>query len=176
MALCPEEKTMIMKMVSAKNLAHTLQKVQSLDIKDKDLICDELYNDQPNLLASVLVQQQLGNLLQDVDVLLNILIVLHLALKEAGMKISKVTEQEQEHQLRLLKDTILFSEGLSDDLVKSSVNQYISNHKEPILLTYVIDTMQAAGFFEKKHENSKFLSLAGLNLVACIANAKEKQA
>jgi hypothetical protein len=115
----------------------------------------------------------LWNYLQDIDVLLNILIVLHLALNEAEIIISKVTEEELAHQLSLLKSTILFSEGLSDNLIKSSVNQYISNHKEPILLSYVIDTMQTAGFFEKKDENSKYLSQAGLNLVACIANAKE---
>ena len=163
-----------MSKVSEINLAHALQKVQSLNIKDKELICDKIYKDQPNLLASVLVQQQLGNSLQDIDVLLNILIVLHLALNDAEITISKVTEEEQEHQLRILKSSILFSDGLSDNLVKSSVNQYISNHKEPILLAYVIDTMQAAGFFEKKHENSKYLSQAGLNLIACIANAKGK--
>ncbi len=160
--------------VTANNLAQALQKVQSLNIKDKELICEEIYKEQPNLLSSILVQKQLGNSLQDVEVLLNILIVLHLSLNEAEVKLSKVTEEEQEHQLRLLKSTILFSEGLSDNLVKNSVNQYISNHKEPILLAYVIDTMQAAGFFEKKGESSKYLSQAGLNLVACIANAKEK--
>ena len=164
----------IMAKVTAKNLAHALQKVQSLNIKDKELICDEIYKEQPNLLASVLVQKQLGNSLQDVDVLLNILIVLHLALDDAEIILSKVTEDEQEHQLKLLKSTILFSEGLSDNLVKSSVNQYVSNHKEPILLSYVIDTMKAAGFFEKTDENSKYLTQAGLNLVACIANGTQK--
>lgn len=160
--------------VTAKNLAHALHKVQSLNIKDKELICDEIYKEQPNLLASVLVQKQLGSSLQDVDVLLNILMVLHLALDDAEIILSKVTEDEQEHQLQLLKSTILFSEGLSDNLVKSSVNQYVSNHKEPILLSYVIDTMQAAGFFEKTYENSKYLTQAGLNLVACIANGTQK--
>ena len=162
--------------VTAKNLAQALKKVQSLNIKEKELICDEIYKEQPNLLASVIVQQRLGNSLQDVDVLLNILIVLYLSLKEAGITISKVTEQEQEHQLSLLKNTILFSEGLGVNLVESSVNQYISNHKEPPLLAYVIGAMQEAGFFEKKEENSKYITLAGLNLVACIANAKEKSA
>lgn len=156
--------------VTAKNLAHALQKVQSLNIKDKESICDEIYKEQPNLLASVIVQKQLGNSLQDIDVLLNILIVLYLALNDAGISISKVTTEEQEHQLNILKSTILFSEGLSDNLVKSSVNQYISNHKEPILLSYVIKTMQAAGFFEKTYENSKYLAQAGMNLVDCIAN------
>ena len=160
--------------VTAKNLTQALQKVQSLDIKGKELIFDEIYNEQPNLLASVLVQQRLGNSLQDVDVLLNILMVLHLSLKEAGITISKITEREQEHQQRLLKSTILFSEGLGDNLVKNSVDQYVSNHSEPILLAYVIGAMRDSGFFEKKEENSKYLTQAGLNLVACIANGKQK--
>ena len=163
-----------MSKVSKKNLANALRKVKSLNIKDKELICDEIYKEQPNLLGSVIVQQRLGNSLEDVDVLLEILIVLHLSLKEAGIKISKIPEQEQEYQLRLLKDTILFSEGLGGHLIKSSVGQYVSNHKEPILLAYVIGAMRDAGFFEKKEEVSKYLIQAGLNLVVCIANEKQK--
>jgi hypothetical protein len=49
--LCPEEKTTIMAKVTAKNLAQALHKVQSLNIKDKELLCDEIYKKQPNLLA-----------------------------------------------------------------------------------------------------------------------------
>lgn len=160
--------------VTVNNLNQALQKAQALNIKEKELICDEIYREQPNLLGSVLVQQRLGNPLQDVDILLNILIVLHLSLKEADITISKITEQEQEHQLRLLKSTILFSEGLEDNLIKNSVNQYVANHSEPILLAYVIGTMRDSGFFEKREGNSKYLTMAGLNLVACIANGKQK--
>lgn len=160
--------------VSNKNLANALRKVRSLNIKDKELICDEIFKEQPNLFGSVIVQQRLGNSLEDIDVLLEILIVLHLSLKEAGVTISKISEQDQEYQLRLLKETILFSEGLGDPLIKSSVDQFVSNHKEPILLAYVIGTMRDAGFLEKKEEHSKYLVQAGLNLVACIANAKQK--
>ena len=40
-------------------------------------------------LGSVIVQQRLGNSLEDIDVLLEILMVLHLSLKEAGIIISE---------------------------------------------------------------------------------------
>ena len=75
---------MNMAKVSKKNLADALRKVQFLNIKEKELICDEIYKEQPNLFGSVIVQQRLGNSLEDIDVLLEILIVLHLSLKEAG--------------------------------------------------------------------------------------------
>ena len=167
---------MIMKNVTAKNLAQAIYTIQSLSIKEKELICDEIYKEQPNLLASILVQQQLGNSLQDVDVLLHILMVLHLYLKVTGIAIPKITEQEQEYQLGLLKSTILFSDGLEDRLVNESVNQYISNHNEPILVAYAVETMRNAGFFEKREENTKHLMIAGLNLVACIENVMQKSA
>ena len=172
----PQEKVMIMKNVTAKNLAQAIYTIQSLSIKEKELICDEIYKEQPNLLASILVQQQLGNSLQDVDVLLHILMVLHLYLKVTGIAIPKITEQEQEYQLGLLKSTILFSDGLEDRLVNESVNQYISNHNEPILVAYAVETMRNAGFFEKREENTKHLMIAGLNLVACIENVMQKSA
>jgi hypothetical protein len=165
----------IMAKVSNKNLASALRKVCLLNIKDKELICDEIFKEQPNLLGSVIVQQRLGNSLEDIDVLLEILIVLHFSLKEAGIRISKISEREQEHQLRILKETILFSEGLGQHLLKSSVDQYVSNHKEPILLAYVINAMQDAGFFERKEENLKYLIQAGVNLVACIADAEQEK-
>ncbi len=97
------------------DLAHALKIVHAMDIKAKELICDELFVQQPNLLASVMVQNQMGNSMNDVDVLLNILIVLHLAMKEAG-------------------------------------------------------------FFKRKSETSKYLLMAGINLVSCITDAKKSRA
>lgn len=171
-----QEKVVIMKNVTAKNLAQAIHTIQPLSIKEKELICDEIYKEQPNLLASILVQQKLGNSLQDVDVLLQILMVLHLYLKIAGIVIPIISEQEQEYQLGLLKSTILFSNGLEDRLVNDSVNQYISSHNEPLLVAYAIETMRNAGFFEKREKNTKHLMIAGLNLVACIENVLEKSA
>ena len=161
-----------MVMINEFYLIRAIKKFQKLNIKEKEIICDEIFIEQPNLLASVLVQQQLGNTIEEVDVLLSVLIVLHLALKESGKRIVKISEEEQEHQLRELLANIKFSEGMGRNLVDSSISQYVENHNEPFLLAYVIEVMKEAKFFEKERESSKFLIMAGLNLVNCIAKAQ----
>ncbi len=154
------------------HLVQVIDKVKELDLKQKELICDEIYKEQPNLLASVLVQKQMGNTLEEVDILLNILIVLHLTIKKSGKRIAKITEQEQEEQYKILVSTIKFSEGLETNLIYDSLNQYILNLKQPVLLAYAIDCMNEAHFFTKKRECSKYLIMVGVNLANCIMNAK----
>ena len=162
-----------MAQLSSEILTRAIKRAQNLSLTDKESACDEIFREQPNLLASVLVQQQMGNTLEEVDVLLNILIVLHLAVKVAGVRIGVISELQQEDHLAKLTASVIFSEGMDSHLVNSSIKQYISNHKEPIMLAYVTDTMKDAGFFENMKKCSKYLVLAGVNLVNCIANATE---
>ena len=162
-----------MKKVSKKDLSRAIKKVRAMDITTKEHICNDLFEQQPNLLASVLVQQQMGNTMDDVESLLHILLVLHCAIKEAGIIIPKITEEEQVRQLEILKHSILFSQGMSIDLVESSISQYVSNHKEPELFSCVLGSMREAGIFRNKNEASKYLMMAGINLVSCIADAKK---
>ncbi|MDY0361031.1 MAG: hypothetical protein RBR08_06245 [Desulforegulaceae bacterium] len=157
--------------ISKKALASATRKVNSMDIKAKELAFEDVFAEQPNLLASILVQHRLGNTMNDVESLLHILLVLHFAIKEAGIVIPKISEHEQQRQLEILEHSVLFSEGMSSNLAQSSVNQYINNHKEPVLLAYVIGAMQEAGFLKNKNEASKFLIMTGINLVSCIAEA-----
>lgn len=163
-----------MTQISSENLKSAINRAQNMSLTDKESACDEIFREQPNLLASVLVQQQMGNTLEEVDVLLNILIVLHTAVKEAGVRIEKISELQQEDQLAKLTTSVAFSEGMDSHLVDSSIKQIISNHKAPIMLAYVTDTMREAGFFENMRECSKYLVLAGVNLVNCVSNATEQ--
>ena len=162
-----------MSMISEANIASAIRAVSAMDTKKKEILCDEIFVEQPNLLASVLVQQQMGNELQEIDVLLNILMVLHIAVKESGQKISKITEKEQEHQMKLFSAIVKFTEGMKDIFIEASLNEFIENHKESNLLSYIIGTMRSANFFENRKESSKYLIMAGVNLVNCIANAKK---
>ncbi|WP_027360701.1 hypothetical protein [Desulforegula conservatrix] len=158
--------------ISEKHLSSAIQKAQAMGIKEKELVCNELFIEQPNLLSSVVVQQMMGNTLEEIDVLLNILIVLHLCIKESGQKISKISEDEQEYQLKLFTSVVKFTEGMDSQLIGSSIDQYLADHKERFLLAYVVKTMKGAKFFENINENSKFLIMCGINLVNCIVNAK----
>ncbi len=170
----PKQDNNIMVEISDKQIVHAISKVDQMDLKNKELVCDEIFIKQPNLLASVLVLQQMGNTLKEVDVLLNVLIVLYLALKESGANISKVSEQDQAHQLRLLTASVKFSEDMDSNSVVNSVNQYISSQQQKYLMAYVTGVMKEAGFYNKQHEASKYLIMSGLNLVSCIAHAIKK--
>jgi hypothetical protein len=157
--------------ISNKQLTRAIEKAETMDLKNKELACDKIFVEQPNLLASVLVMQQMGSSLEEIDVLLNILIVFHLALLESGQKIAKVSEQDQDHQLRLFENTVKFSEGMDSNLIDSSINQYIKSQKHPLLLSFVAGVMKDAGFYEKQNESSKYLIMAGINLANCVAHA-----
>ncbi|MEE9360150.1 MAG: hypothetical protein V3U85_06685 [Hyphomicrobium sp.] len=158
--------------VSTTHLAAAVKAATAMSIKEKELICDTLYATQPNLLASVLVQSSLGASMETVDVLLNILIVLHLAVEKSGQVLVTVSEAEQERQLQRFTATVRFTEGLDERSFAQSIRQTTAHKQEKILLAYVIDTIQRAGFVDRPDENAKYPMIAAINLVNCIATAK----
>ncbi|MFK5892527.1 MAG: hypothetical protein QM504_04835 [Pseudomonadota bacterium] len=162
-----------MPMISEANIVSAVRTISAMDTKKKEILCDEIFVEQPNLLASVLVQQQMGNELQEIDVLLNVLMVLYIAIKESGHKISKITENEQEHQMKLFSATVKSTEGMKDIFIETSLNKFIEDHKESNLLSYVVGEMRSANFFKNRKESSKYLIMAGINLASCIATAKK---
>jgi hypothetical protein len=158
--------------VTAAHLAAAIKAVAAMCIKEKEQICDTLYATQPNLLTSVLAQASLGASMETVDVLLNILIVLHLAIEKSGQLLATVSEAEQEHQLQRFTAIVRFTEGLDERSFAQSIQQTIAYKREKILLAYVLDTIQRAGLVDRSRENAKYPMLAAINLVNCIATAK----
>jgi len=158
--------------VSTVHLAAAVKAVAAMGIKEKEEFCDTLYATQPNLLASVLVLPSLGVAMDTVDVLLNILIVLHLAVENSGQVLATVSEEDQERQLQRFIAAVRFAEGLDDQSFTQSIQQTTAYRKEKILLAYVIETMRDAGITDQRHENEKYPMLAAINLVNCIATAK----
>jgi len=159
--------------ITQDHLFRAIQIANNMSVKDKEFVCDEIFIEQPNLLASVLVQVKMGNTMEEVDVLLDILIVLYLAHKESGEKIERITEDEQEHELRIYAEVLKFTEGMDLIAVVSSFNQYFPSQDDRILFDYVVSKMKDARFFENQKECSKYLLMAGINLINCIRNAKK---
>jgi hypothetical protein len=85
----------------------------------------------------------------------------------------KITEDEQERELRRLSASIKFTADMEPELVNKSIRQYVGFREEPWLLSYVSERMQGADILKSTDENSKYLILSALNIVGCIANAKE---
>lgn len=158
--------------IKKKSLADSILKVQQMSMQEKESVFDEIYIEQPNLLASVLVQQQMGNSLKQMEVLINILLVAYVALQESGTKISKISEDLQEKEMARFVASVKFTEGLSPSHVEDSLQQYVSSQKEKILLAFALNEMLDSGFTHLENENSKYLIMAAINMVNCISAAK----
>ena len=158
--------------VSAAHLAAAITAVAAMDIGQKEQVCDRVHAEQPNLLASVLVLPRLSVSTPTVDVLLNVLIVLTLAVDNSGQRLATVGEVDQERELQRLVAIMRFSEGLDATLMAQSIQQTTAYRHESFLLAYVVDTIQRAGLTALKDETAKYSILAGINLVNCIAAAK----
>lgn len=158
--------------ITVESLMSAVQVIREMDRKDKEAICDEIFRDQPNLLASVLALTKMAISPAHVEIVLEALMVMHLALKESDERIQTITEEDQERELQRLMASLKFPEGMTPELTAESIKQYGGYQKEPWFLTYVIALLQDNGVFMSTNENSKYLVLSALNLVACVAKAK----
>ena len=158
--------------IERKSLEGAITKVESMTLKDKEKIIDKIHLEQPNLLASVLVMHKMGNSLESIDVLLNILIVSYLALSDSGIRIVKISENLQEKEMTRLVGSVNFTAGLTASGVDDSLQQYIASHKEKYLLNYVLNEIINSGIVHLQHENAKYLMMVGINMVNCISSAE----
>jgi len=150
------------------HLTAAITQADALTLAEKELQFDTIFQEQPNLLASVLVQQQMGNTLEQMEVLLNLLLVIHLSLRHAEVTLQTVSEDKQEQQLRRLIGTVKFMDDLDRSSRDSAFHQMIEQQSEKWLFAYALNLMVGAGFPDLEYENSKYLMLCGLNLVNCI--------
>jgi hypothetical protein len=158
--------------VSAVHLAAAITTAASMGIREKEHVCDRIYAVQPNLLGSVLAQYLLGVSMPMIDVLLNILIVLYLAIEESGQVLAMVSEADQERELQRFTAAVRFTEGLGSDALAQSIEQTTAYRREKFLFAYVVDTLQRAGLTDLRSEASKYPILVAINLVNCIATAR----
>lgn len=158
--------------IKKESIEKALLKAQKMSLKEKEHVVDEIFNEQPNLLASVLCLQQIGNSLESIDVLLNILIVAHLSLRESGVKVVKISEQLQEKEMARFVEEVKFTKGLSASGIADSLQQYAASKNEQYLLAFSLNEMMNAGFANLDQEQSKYLIMAGVNIVNCISSVK----
>jgi len=143
-----------------------------MEMDERVAFADEIFLHQPNLLASVLVQQRMGASYPQIDVLLNLLFVVYQAMKISGQVWPMLSEQTQERCLQRLTARARFVEALNPELTKQAVEQQIKEHRECYLLAYVHGTLGEHGLLAVRTEAEKYLLLAALNLVDCVADPK----
>lgn len=97
-------------------------------------------------------------------------------MKESGYTWPPIAEAEQEQQLARMVGTVKFSEELTaPESAEVARAHYIASHPEQPLLAYVISQnnqwlRELAGRNAEK-ESDKFVMMAAINLVDCIAHA-----
>jgi hypothetical protein len=163
--------------ISLNQLATAIRKVRSMSLAEKSTLIDEISRKQPNLLASCLVQQQLGVAEHATEFLLNILLVCFQAMKESDYEWPLISEEDQERQLVRLRGAVAFSEDLTDpDAANAARTQYVMNHPEAPLLAFVVRefTLWLLELADRgaEAESDKFVMVAGINIVNCIAHAQ----
>lgn len=167
--------------ISTEQLATAIKKVRSMSLSQKVSLIDEIFQQQPNLLASCLVQQRLGASEHKLEFLLNILLVCFQAMKESGHDWPLITEDEQERQLARYTGAVRFSEDLADPTAADAARaQYVASHAEAPLLSFVVNEINAwlrdLAAQRAEAESDTLIMMAAVNFVNCIASAHVKNA
>lgn len=158
--------------ISQTLLTQAVMRVDSLGINERIALSDEIFLQQPNLLASVLVLQRMGAGYPQIDVVLNLLLVIYQAMKISGHIWPVISEETQERCLQRLTARARFIEGLNPELTSQAVEQQIKDHGECYLLAYAHGTLEKHRLLAVRTDAEKYLLLAALNLVDCVADTK----
>jgi hypothetical protein len=122
--------------ISPRSLIDADLTVRAMDMDARIALADEVFMQQPNLLASVLVQHRMGATMQQVEVLVNIMLVAYQAMKTSGHRWPVISEATQVQCLQRLTARFAFAEGLAPELHQQVVDEWIKAHSERYLLAF----------------------------------------
>jgi hypothetical protein len=143
--------------------------VRAMSPAQKVSLADEIFAQQPNMLASVLALPRMGVGMVELEVPLHILLVTFQAMKRSGRAWPVVTEEVQEICLQRLTARARFNEGLPGDMADQMVHQFCDEHPERFLLAFVYGYLGDQDLLRVRTEAEKYLVLAALNLAECVA-------
>ena len=161
--------------ISSRNLVDAVLRVEQMTLKDRERLAEEVHEEQPNLFFSVLVLQRYGATLEQIEVVLNLLLVLHEAMKCSGGRWPLISEDVQERCLTRISARVRFIEGLTPQQQAQATSDAVGDHPEQQLLAYVFGKFKENGLLDIKTEAEKMLMLAALNLVECIAETAPRR-
>ena len=141
-----------------------------MTLAQKAAVMDDVHEQQPHMLGSLLVQQQLGVSLERMDVRANILLICFLAMQKARRRWPVITEDLIEQQMDRFVGAMQFQSALSKDIGERALGEYISQHSEQPLLAIVNAELTAGLAGPAPRESDRHLMVAAINYVNCIAN------
>lgn len=158
-----------MELITQAVLVQAIRDVNAMDSVQKVALADEIFLHQPNLLASILVLANMGVSTLQLEVPLQILLVTFQAMKRSGHTWPIVQEDEQERCMQRLTARMRFNEGLPERMAAGLVKQFCDEHSERNLLAFVYGYLGDHDLLRVRTDAEKYLLLAALNLMECIA-------
>ena len=155
--------------ISQAHVVQAVRAVERLNGQAQVQLGDEIFAHQPHLLGSVVVLRHMGVSDAQIGVALHVLFVAWLAMKASGQQWPVVTEDDQDLCLQRLTARLRFGAGLPPKLLPQAVKQHISEHPEPQLLAFAYGHLRESGVLGARNEPGKYVLLAALNIVECIA-------
>lgn len=143
--------------------------VNGMSQAQKVALADEIFLQQPNMLASILALPRMGVGMVQLEVPLHILLVTFQAMKLSGRTWPIVTENVQETCMQRLTARARFNDGLPADLANKVVQQFCDEHPERYLLAFVYGYLGDHDLLSVRTDAEKFLLLGALNLAECVA-------
>jgi hypothetical protein len=110
--------------------------VNGMGQAQKVRLADEIFAQQPNLLASVLALPRMGVGMVELEVPLHILFVTFQAMKRSCHAWPIVSENAQDRCMQRLTARARFNEGLPITLADQMVQQFCDEHPERYLLAF----------------------------------------
>ena len=143
--------------------------IDRMSAQHKVELADEIHARQPNLLASILVLPRYGVDMLQLEVPIHVLLVAFQAMKRCRRVVPTISEEVQETCLQRLTATMRFTEGVPPDLVAQMITKFNVDHPERYLLAFVYDHLGQHDLLHVRTDAEKYLLLACLNLVECVA-------
>jgi len=162
--------------ISSSNLVDAVLRVERMTFQEREHLAEEVHAHQPHLFFSVLVLKRYGATLEQLEVVLNVLLVFHDAMKGSGKRWPVISEEVQERCLARVSGRVRFIEGLTPQLQAQATLDALGAHPEQQLLAYVFGKFKENGLLGIETEAEKMLMLAALNLVECIAETAPRNA
>lgn len=158
-----------MELITQVVLVQAIRDVNAMSPAQKVALADDIFLQQPNLLASILVLANMGVTTLQLEVPLQILLVTFQAMKHSGHTWPIVQEEVQEQCMQRLTARMRFNERLPQRMADGLVKQFCDEHSERNLLAFVYGYLGDHDLLRVRTDAEKYLLLAALNLTESIA-------
>lgn len=176
--VCPSEarapiRPAVVGPASMDDVVFSVRRIRVMSKAERTLLCDEVYNRQPALLAHVLVLSRLGVPMEKVDRVLHILLILYdLFSRTSPAGLPPVSEETLErvnaNQLALLK--LMNTEERSE--ARRLCRLSVESHPEINVLAFIIGDLGDAGITDMSKREDEYCVRAARNLLDAIVQVR----